>query len=162
MSREEDAVGTVYISFLLTPLRKVSNVWIFFFRASKYEAFERTKTHRLPLPLGDLSPWTCAICTPDGERRGRGWGSRNTQLPWPVHSGRAAEQQDAAELQTQAAAFNSSLQAVPAAFWGALGTTIEASVKQFGFPCIPISLFLRLNYFETLLPSFSLPHIPLL
>lgn len=51
---------------------------------------------------------------------------------------------------------------LPAAFLVARGAKVEALGKQFGFPCSLVSLFLRLNYFETLLPSFSLPHIPLL
>ena len=128
----------------------------FFFSASEHGAFVRTKTRWLPLPLGLLLPgpvlslhlaecdWVkqepclLGLCAQMGQPRCR-WSSRPRWLRFTAGNHlRWPSRRDARDAR------------------------MEVPGKQFGFPCSLISLFLRLNYFETLLPSFSLPHIPLI
>lgn len=65
------------------------------------------------------------------------------------------------EFQTRVTAFHS-WQPPGAVLWDPGDAGVEAPGEWFGLPCSPVSLFLCLNYFETLLPSFSLPHTPLI
>uniref|UniRef100_A0A9L0SLC2 EBF transcription factor 2 n=1 Tax=Equus caballus TaxID=9796 RepID=A0A9L0SLC2_HORSE len=126
--------------------------------ASEHEAFVRTKTCSLLLCLGDLSSWTGAISASVGDQV-----KQELSSPFLVCALRWGHGAATCrlELQTQVAAFNGR-QPQRTTLWDAVDAKMEAPGKQVGFPSSPISLFLRLNYFETLLLSFSLPHIPLI